>query len=219
MSGPPADLDPEDFIICQGTYASWATWRAVSDGQTFRIEPLPVPIKSIAACNLLFLVVCFGFYWVLRYHTHGQAGAWAVIAPLAIALLTCGTFTGATVWIFQRERRLGPWLIYEAASGRVHLPREGVVFQRAEIICFQDITTKLLQWPGFGNNQRRSELNLITARAGSRRRWPLLRSSNTIRAFESVVKPLIAQTGLPVVRISDELLGWRLTKQPVTSGE
>ena len=64
------------------------------------------------------------------------------------------------------------------------------------------------------NNERLSELNLITCRQGVRNRWPLLRSIFNVKAFDRMLKPLIEHTDLPVVRVEDEWLGWNVSERP-----
>ena len=92
--------------------------------------------------------------------------------------------------------------------------REQLAFNRDEIVHLQYITTKRLNWGGTANNERLSELNLITCHNGERRRWPLLRSNNSTRAFDRLLEPLLRETDLPVVRVLDEWLGWRVTETP-----
>ena len=89
-----------------------------------------------------------------------------------------------------------------------------MVFERDEIIHLQYITTKRLDLDERFENDQMSELNLLTCRDGERRRWPVLRSGLNVRAFEYVVKPLVEQTDLPVVRVKDQWLGWKITETP-----
>jgi hypothetical protein len=105
-------------------------------------------------------------------------------------------------------------MIYEKSTGRVTLPREGVSFERHEIVHVQYVTTKRLDWGGVINNDRLSELNLITCRDGERKRWPLLRSIFNIKAFDRLLKPLLEHTDLPVMRVEDQWLGWKITEKP-----
>src|SRR5690606_14096580 len=115
---------------------------------------------------------------------------------------------------FNKERRLGPWLVYDKTTGRVTLPREAVSFEREQVIHLQYVTTKKLDWPGVANNDRLSELNLITCRHEQRKRWPLLRSKSTFGAFDSLLQSLIKHTNIPVMRVQDEWLGWQITEKP-----
>jgi hypothetical protein len=64
------------------------------------------------------------------------------------------------------------------------------------------------------NIQRLSELNLISSCDGVRKRWPLLRSTVGLKDFDHVLKPLVENTDLPVVRVQDQWLGWRVTETP-----
>ena len=135
-------------------------------------------------------------------------------AVIGIGLLTCVLFTVIGYRSFARANRLGPWLIYHKQSGEVELPREGEKFDRSEIVHLQYITTKLLWWGGVLNNERYSEINLVTSRDGIRKRWPLLKSGFNVKAFEWLLKPLQEQTNLPVVRVQDEWWGWKVTETP-----
>ena len=216
MAKPPADADPEKFIIGRGVYSNLQLARPYYDDRVFRLDPTPMPVRSIFIYNLLFMGAAYAFHGALKQLTHGDVGPWAVYgAPLGIGLLTCGFFTLVVYRSFANARRLGPWLIYDKATGRVELPREGKAsFDRREIVCLQYITTKRLDSGGVLNNKRLSELNLITNRDGLRKRWPLLRSIFNVKAFDRLLKPLLENTDLPVVRVKDEWLGWRVTERP-----
>jgi hypothetical protein len=215
MAKPPVDTDPERFIIGRGVYSNLQVARPYYDERVFRIEPAPMPVQSIALCNLFFAVIFAGFGWAIHHLTHGQAGAWLSYgASLSIGLLTCLVFTALAYSSFDEPRRLGPWLVYDKATGEVNLPREGVRFRRHEIVHLQYITTKRLQFARVTNNSRLSELNLITCRDGVRQRWPLLRSVFTDKAFDRILHPLTRETDLPVVRVQDEWLGWNTTETP-----
>lgn len=216
MAKPPADADPEKFILGHGLYSNFETAYPYHDDRVFRIDPTPMPVRSILIYNLIFLGVFYGFHLLLKHLMRGEAGAWLVYgAPVGVGLMTCGLFTLIVYRSFANARRLGPWLIYDKATGRVELPREGgLTFDRHEIVHLQYITTKRLDWGGVLNNERLSELNLVTDRDGVRKRWPLLRSIFTEKAFARVLKPLVENTSLPVVRVQDEWLGWRVTETP-----
>jgi hypothetical protein len=213
MAKPPSDADPEKFVIGHGHYTNLRISRPYYDDHVFRIDPIATPIWSVIILNLAFVAVLYGFHWALKNLTHGDAGPWAVYGiPIGIGLLTCGGVTAAIYWTVANAQRLGPWLIYDKATGRVELPRQGVTFGRQEIVCLQDITTKRLDWGGVMNNERLSELNLITSRDGVRKRWPLLRSTLNQKAFDHILKSLVENTDLPVMQVRDEWLGWRVTE-------
>jgi hypothetical protein len=89
-----------------------------------------------------------------------------------------------------------------------------VAFDPHEIVHLQYITTKRLDWGRVANNVRLSELNLVTCRDGLPKRWPLLRSIYNVKAFDRLLKPLMENTNLPVVRVKDEWLGWRVSEAP-----
>jgi hypothetical protein len=174
-----------------------------------------MPTASIVIYNVVFAAFFLGFHWVLKHYAHGEAGPWIVYgAPLGVGLLTCIAFTAVVYHSFDQARRLGPWLIYEKSTGRVKLPREGLGFERDEIVHLQYVTTKRLDLGGVVDNERLSELNLITCRGGERKRWPLLRSLFNVKAFDRLLKPLLDNTDLPVVRVEDQWLGWEITEKP-----
>jgi hypothetical protein len=215
MAKPPADADPELFIVGRGGYDNFRTARPYHDSRVFRIDPTPMPVWSIVAYDALFAAASFGFHWLLKHATHGASPPWAVYgAPLGIGVLTCVGFTAIAYYSFAKARRLGPWLIYDKATGRVELPREGVSFDREQIVHVQYITTKLLDWGGVMNNERRSELNLVTCRDARRQRWPVLRSCFTVKAFDHILRPLLENTDLSVVRVEDQWWGWQVTQKP-----
>ena len=214
MAKPPPDADPEKFIIDRGSYSNLQLARPYFDDRVFRIDPTPMPVRSIVIYNLLYIGAGYGFHWALKHLTHGDAGPWAVYgAPIGITLLTCDFVTAIIYYSFAKACDWGP------GSSTTRLPaasncREGVSFDRREIVYLQYITTKRLDWGGVANNQRLSELNLITSRDGQRKRWPLLQSMFNVKAFDRLLKPLLEDTNLPVVRLQDEWLGWRVTETP-----
>lgn len=215
MAKPPATADPERFIIGRGAHDNFQLARPYSDDRVFRIDPTPMPVWSLIIHNLLFAAFFYGFHWVLKHLAHEYVGVFGLyVAPIGIGLLTCGLFTTVVYYSFNKARRLGPWLVYDKATRRVELPQEGVRFDRQDIVHLQYITTKRLDWGGVVNNDRLSELNLITCRDGERKRWPLLRSIFTVKAFDRVLRPLMQETDLPVVRVQDEWLGWNVTETP-----
>ncbi len=215
MAKPPSDADPEKFILGRGVYSNLQIARPYHDAHVFRIDPAPMPVWTILIYNLLFIAFFYGWHLAIAHLTHGNEAPWAVYGvPIGIGLLTCGLFTTIVCRSFANAQRLGPWLVYDKASGQVALPREGMTFDRQEIVHLQYITTKRLDWGGVVNNERLSELNLITTRDGTQKRWPLLRSNLNRKAFDRLLKPLLEHTDLPVVRVQDEWLGWRITETP-----
>jgi len=215
MAKPPPDADPEKFIIGRGVYSNLQTATPVFANGVFRLGPTPMPVWTIVIYNIVFAAFCFGFYWILEYHTHGDAVPWAVYgAPIGVGLFTCTVFTVVVCVSFANANRLGPWLIYDTKAGRVELRRERETFERNEIVYIQYITIKHLDYGRVVSNWRPSELNLITCRGGVRKRWPLLRSIFNVNAFDRMLEPLIEHTDLPVVRVKDEWLGWNVTERP-----
>jgi hypothetical protein len=157
MAKSPPDADPEKFIIYPtghysgrdpgGPCTNVRVSRPYQDDYVFRIDPIPTPVWSVIVLNLVFIAVFYGFHWALKNLTHGEAGPWAVYGiPIGIGLLTCGGFTAGVYWTVANAQRLGPWLIYDKATGRVKLPRQGATFDRQEIVHLQYLTTKRLDW-------------------------------------------------------------------------
>jgi hypothetical protein len=215
MAKPPPDADPEKFILGKGTYSNQITYRAIHDETTFRIEPAPMPVASIIVHNVIFVAFFYGMYRLINAVDNRFADeAWKLYAPLGVGLLTCVVYTLATWYFAAQALRLGTWLIYDKRDGSVTLPREGERFARNEIVHVQYVTTKSLSWGGAINNDRRSELNLVTERDGDRRRWPLLRSIANVWAFDRFLKSVIAHTDLPIMRVEDEHWGWKITEKP-----
>lgn len=214
MAKPPPGADPEKFIIGQGTYTNVQIARPCWDDQVFRIEPIPMPVRWIVIINLILVAVGFGCHCFLK-NVFGELGPLFYYgAPLGATLLICGGLTAGLYGIVADARRSGPWLIYDRATGQVELPRERVMFSRREIVHLQYVTTKRLGWGIVMSNDRQSELNLITNRDGVRKRWPLLKSTLVSNAFDYILKPLVENTDLPVLRVQDGTFGWRITETP-----
>jgi len=211
MVKPPANVDPEKFIIGRGSYTSLQTATSVFENGVFRLVPLPMPVLTIIVSNTVLGAFFFGFGWLVKYLTDGEAGPWAIYgAPIGVGLPTCLFVTLVIYHSFAEANRLGPWLIYDTKVGRLELPREREVFERQEIVHLQYLTTKSLETGG----ERLSDLNLITCRHGVRKRWPLLRSFLAAKPFEKLLEPLVEHTDLPIVRIEDEWRGWNISERP-----
>jgi hypothetical protein len=214
MGRPPPDADPERFILGVGGYDNLRTARAYNDDHVFRIDPAPIPVWGIVLFDAIFIGFFFTFHWLLKYHTHGEAGALAVYgAPIVIGLMTCAGFTVLVYHAHSTAMRSGPWLVYDKASGVITLPREGVSFENQEIVHLQYATTKRLFPEAYARMDRFSELNLVVLRNGERKRWPILRSIFTYGAFDYLLKPLIANTGLKVLRVQDQVNGWKISEK------
>ncbi len=176
MAKPPANANPDQFIIGRGWYGNFRIARPYCDERVFRIDPAPTPVRDMVATNLLFVVACCGFHLLGRHFLDSETDVLFIYAPLGLGLMVCVLYTAIVYYTFRNAWRLGPWLIYDKATGCVELPREKVRFTPHEIVHLQYITTKRLDWGGVVNNSRLSELNLVTYREGQRKRWPLLRS-------------------------------------------
>jgi hypothetical protein len=216
MAKPPPDVDPEKFIIGRGIYHNLDIARVHFDDETFRIEPAPMPVGWIVFLNLVFIGFFGTAYW-LASRAAGGIQTLEKVSIIGIGLLVGGGFTAGMVYTYRHANRRGPWLIYDKRTRCVTLPRENLSFAREEIVQLQYITTKDLSWDDDVGNEQRSELNVITVQGGERKRWPLLQSIFTDKAFDHVVKPLVEQTDLPVVRVRDKWLGWRVTERPFNS--
>ncbi|MEO6435742.1 MAG: hypothetical protein ABIP55_08260 [Tepidisphaeraceae bacterium] len=212
MPEPPRDTDPELFIIGRGGYDSLRVALPSHDEGVFRIDPAPMPVTSIIVMNVLVAAVFGGAFYFARNRPSDPIGAAWLTAIAGVGVTICTLFTSIVCYRFRSERRAGPWLIYHKATGRVDLPRHGVSFARDEIVHVQYITTKDLR-TGEASDQL-SELNLVTVVAGERKRWPMLRSIFNAWPFEYIVRPMVEQTGLPVVRVKDRFWGWKVTVTP-----
>ena len=215
MAEPLTDADPEKFVIGRGVYDSFRTAWPCADERVFRIEPMPLPVRSLVVSGLIFAVSCSGFYWARQHLAPADVEPWLKYAvPIVIGSLAYCLFMAVVCCSLLAIRSLGPCFVFEKASGRVELPWENEVFERDDIVQIQYITTKRLDWGDSPLNEQCSELNLITLRGGLRQRWPMLRSMANVKAFDYIVKPLIAHTGLPVIRVEDERLGRQVTEKP-----
>ena len=173
-------LDPAKFVIGEGSYCNLQTTTAYLDEWVYRIDPARLPVLQIIVINLLIAGFFYAFHWLMKNKATGDAGPWLVYGlPLGMGLLTCGGFTLLVVWETVKAQRLGPWFIYDRASGRVELPRAGLAFDAREVEHLQYITTRMLKPDGTSDGERVSELNLVTCRQGERERWPILPRTST----------------------------------------
>jgi hypothetical protein len=210
MARPPGDLNREQFIAGKGLYTTLRLAIARGDRRLFRIEPAPIPVKSVVAWNLLIAAFAVILHWLLRTHAAPGVGlTGAHFAPALVGITACAGYTSFTVWAFVREGRRGPWLIYDRRTRRVTLPRQGVEFDRSEILHLRYVTTKNPDRARAGDCWRRSELHVVTCRDGRRERWHLLNSLST-GALEHLLRPLVKETDIPVERIEDSWFGWKL---------
>jgi hypothetical protein len=83
-------------------------------------------------------------------------------------------------------------------------------------VHLQYISTDFLQNSRslLSNTKAVSELNLVTVREGKRQRWNLLNSSFPFDAFEYLLDPLVEQTDIPVVRITETAGNWKVWTRP-----
>ena len=213
MGKPPVDINLEHFIFGNGLYTNTRMSRAVFDESQFRIEPAPTGWGYIIAANAAFVTFFVGFVMLVG-HLEPENLVVAAMLCLGVGLMTCTIFTVLVLWDYQREQRQGTWLIYDKVTRSVRLPRLGETFAFGEIVHLQYISTKDLSEGTLTNNPANSEINLVTLRDGKRERWPLLRSWGSHGAFGHVLKPLVRETDIPVVRITDSLLSWDVSIRP-----
>jgi hypothetical protein len=213
MAKPPPDVDPEKFVIGKGLYSSESAFRLVGDQTTFRIEPAPPSIAGIAVFDLVILAAAVALFRLIDEPGNSFLDEpWIRYSPLVVGLLTCIVATIVPWSIWRSEGRRGTLFVYDKRDGAVRLPREGEAFARGEIVHLQHVTTKDLRWGGVCNNERRTELNLVTSRGAIRRRWAVVRSTSPLGA--PFIQAILAHTDLPIVRITDSDWGWETTEKP-----
>jgi len=212
MGKPPDDVDPEHFIIGRGSYSNLRLAVPYSDEREFRIDPAPMPRKSIIFMNVVFVLFYSSFHWVAKNWPGEQAHFLIVyVLPFVMCLATCIGVTWITLRLHTRAGTRGPWLVFDKATRRVSLPREQLEFDFQDVVHLQYITTKRLDLARVRDNDSLSGVNLVTSRNGKRERWNLVNSWANVRAFEYLLRPLLQQTDIPVVRIKDQTLGWEVT--------
>jgi hypothetical protein len=213
MAKPPADVDPEKFVIGKGLYTSHGFFRLVGDDVTFRIEPAEPSFAGVVFFDLFILAAAFALFRLVgRPDNPYLDTGWVRYSPLAVGVLVVTVATMVPWLLLRAERRRGTLLVYDKRSGGVDLPREGRSFTREEVVEFQHVTTKLLRWGGAVNNERRTELNLVTDRGGVRRRWSLIRSTSPLGT--EFIQTVLAHTHLPIMRVTDSAWGWQITEKP-----
>ena len=74
MAKPPADADPEKFIIGHGVYGNLRTAQAYDDDRIFRLDPTPMPVISIIVYNAIFVLFFYAFHWVCRHIVREDVG-------------------------------------------------------------------------------------------------------------------------------------------------
>jgi hypothetical protein len=219
----PPDFDPENFILGKGWYTGRRAATPYADDSQFRFDPAPIPPirwSMMIGLNILYVIFFTGFLWL--FNTHRDSGVSALTVNVlisAICLMTCGGTVGLLMferWLSVRDQTKGPWLIFEKSTRQVRLPRLHLDFDRTEVDHLQYVSTDALQNPRSAISPPRpvSELNLVTIRDGKRQRWNLLNSSYPFGAFEYLLDPLVEQTDIPVVRITETAGNWRVWIRP-----
>jgi hypothetical protein len=219
----PPDLNPEDFILGKGWYTQRRAAAPFADAGQFRIDPASIPAfpwLSMLLLNSLYVLFFGAFIWFLQSHHDPDVSMWMVnLSFSGICLMTCGGTIGFVMFerlLGARDKAMGPWLVYDKSTRRVRLPRLHLDFERAEVVHLQYISTDFLQNSRslLSNTKAVSELNLVTVREGKPQRWNLLNSSFPFDAFEYLLDPLVEQTDIPVVRITETAGNWKVWTRP-----
>jgi hypothetical protein len=219
----PPDLDLENFVLGKGWYTGRRAAVPYADERQFRIDAAPIPPirwSMMIGLNTFYVLFFAGFIWFSRTHRDPDVSMSTVNALISgICLLTCGVTVGLLMferWLGVWDKAKGPWLVYEKCTRRVSLPRLPLDFEFTEVVHLQYVSTGLLQNPRSAISPARavSELNLVTIRDGKRERWNLLNSSYPFGAFEYLLHPLVEQTDIPVVRITETGGNWKVWIRP-----
>src|ERR1700722_1343795 len=169
----PPDSHPENFILGKGSYTGRRAATPHADESQFRFDPAPIPPirwSLMIGLNTLYVLFFAGFIWILRTHRDPDVNLSAAnVLISAICLMTCGGTVGLLMferWLAVRDKRQGPWLVYEKSTRRVSLPRLHLNFDRTEVDHLQYVSTDSLQNPRSAVSPPRpvSELNLVTLR-------------------------------------------------------
>ena len=67
MGKPPADANPEQFIIGRGLYGNFNTARVFHDEHAVRLDPAPLPVFTVVCANVIFAVFFFGWHCIVEY--------------------------------------------------------------------------------------------------------------------------------------------------------
>lgn len=197
MAAHEHDEIAEYHVVGEGTYSNLRVAEVFEDDEVVAITPVKMPKAMLVGTNLVFLLFGAGFYLAIHLMAPDQRML-ALLAVAGIMVLTCGLFTAFTVYSVRKANRLGPWLIYEKATGRVILPRQDKQFGVEQIVCLQLITSKYFNFRDSEGGV--SELNLITDIDGEQKRWVLLRDNATTKPLQYIADPLMALTDMPVMR-------------------
>lgn len=217
------EIDPEKFVIGEGHYTNQRTAKAIDSNREFILEPYPITqaFVGVFIMDMLIAFVFGGIAWLastfLRRAMQDDLPYFLALVFLT-GIATCILYSVWSMCEFVREKERGTILIYDKFTEEVKLPRHGMQFSIDEVLHLQYVTTKRLQTGTIVNNDRISELNLVTIVDGQRKRWPLLRSIAGINAFDYLVKPVLQHTTLNVVRVKDEAFGWKITETPLRLG-
>ncbi|MEM9790044.1 MAG: hypothetical protein AAF842_06520 [Planctomycetota bacterium] len=216
MFKPPPDVDRDRFVIGKGVYGQWRTAGLYRDTRVVRIDPKPPPYTYLVLFTLVLASIFAGFCWLIT-RLEELVEIWSWFYPLILTLGTASTITPPIIILLVHRvaMRHGTWFVYDRMTRRVTLPRSGETFDANEIVHLEYITTKRVQ---SRSNTRVTELNLVTNRDGRRQRWHLLSSIYLYRAFDDLLKPLIEETGLPAVRMTDTMFGWEVAQRPYPDG-
>lgn len=209
---PPADADPRRFVTGEGSYVNFPLATVYDDAAVFRIDPAPLPVAGMTIVTLVFAGLCVALHVWLRYYPTQDRGVWLpYLLPIGLFAVVAIPCLAIYLSAYAEARANGPWLIYAKATRRLELPRTGLSFDLEQIEHVEYITTKLLQPADPEENDRLSEINLVTRRGGFHERHQVIGSRT---GLDDLLQPLLRETGLPAVRVEDEWFGWNVTERP-----
>lgn len=205
MAKQQHDLNPEYYLMNKGGYHNFTPYRPYHDEKVFRIDPAPVPWHLLLILNIVYFIGFGSFYWMFcRDSKNGTQAEYLLVcgAVVFIYLMTSIAVTGSAIYSCKRAQKLGPWLIYDKATGRVALPRENQSFEADEVVHLQYLSCRWTSnTDSTGFNSLVSELNLVTCKNGKRERWALLRSLFEVGGFRSVLPDLLKHMPVTVMRV------------------
>lgn len=203
------EQDPLNYILGKGLYDNCRLATVSSDDRSFRMVPAGFPRLTVAVAILLIAAFFLGMHLLLLRYAWPQP-SWVQGTLTLLGMLTGTAYTAVVYlrfWYAQGE----PWLVYDKAERVVSLPRHGVRFPLEEVAYLQYVTS---QPHGVWWMDYLSELNLVTRHDGQLQRWHLVNSVFTHGAFEHLLRPMVAQTPIPVQRVKQAWFGRGTTAEP-----
>lgn len=197
----------EHMLIDAGSYHTLRTSAVRENGEQLCIVPKSLPVLPLILNNLLVAVIFAGFLWAgIEYGEMRPYGS-LMVAVVLLGVLTCGLLTLFFIYAYRKENQSGPWLVIEKATGRVTLPRDGLAFDREQIVHLQYVTGYTTEEYVRGEivTTQQSELNLLTCIDGHRKRWPIMRTLGT-GGLGKIAKRILKSTDVPLVRCKQHML-------------